>query len=165
MVSIIEHHDPIEEKQIEEIETVYRIILPQDYCNFIKLYSGGKPKPRSFKYQQKENGKVLSIGVYRFMSFQSQETESYQQLLSFIMESLPAKLIPIASTRTARDWVCISCKEENYGKVYLWDANWAVEEGQEPDYSNVYFVANSFTEFLDILYEYKPNDAKPTSSY
>ena len=49
----------------------------------------------------------------------------------------------------------ISSKGEDKGKVYFWDS---VEEedvdeeaGEEPGYSNVYLLANSFQEFINSL--------------
>jgi hypothetical protein len=47
--------------------------------------------------------------------------------------------------------ICISIQGDDYGKVYFWDHNWEVTEG-EPDYSNVHPLADSFTEFLGKLY-------------
>jgi hypothetical protein len=40
------------------------------------------------------------------------------------------------------------------GKVFYWDSNkFNKNETDSPDYNNISFVANSFSEFIDLLYE------------
>jgi hypothetical protein len=49
--------------------------------------------------------------------------------------------------------ICLSVKGEDFGKVYFWNRDWEVVEGI-PDYSNVTLVADSFSQFLDELYDF-----------
>ena len=37
--------------------------------------------------------------------------------------------------------ICLSAAGEDSGKVYFWDHEDEVDEGEEPDYENVYLIA------------------------
>jgi hypothetical protein len=65
---------------------------------------------------------------------------------------MPDELIPIANA-SCGDKICMSVIGDNYGKVYFWDHEQEAYEGEEPDYSNVHLIANSFTDFINSLYE------------
>ena len=49
----------------------------------------------------------------------------------------------------------IGIKEYNLGKIFFWDRDYEadIDDGETPNYDNIAFVANSFTEFLLALRE------------
>lgn len=66
---------------------------------------------------------------------------------------LPKELLAIAYA-SGNDQICICIDGPNYGKIYFWDIYNQAPENQEPWWENVYLIANSFTEFINGLYEY-----------
>jgi hypothetical protein len=77
-------------------------------------------------------------------------------IITFKIEEkrLPSHIIPIAHDPFGNA-ICLSCGEKDYGYVYFWDHENEVDYTQstDDDYNNLYFIAKSFTEFLDGLYE------------
>jgi hypothetical protein len=63
---------------------------------------------------------------------------------------VPAGFLPLA-VDPGGNLICLVISGTNTGKVYFWDHEEEVEEGQQPGYSNVYLIANSFNEFLNSL--------------
>ena len=55
----------------------------------------------------------------------------------------------------------IGIKEYNLGKIFFWESSYQanIGEGEIPNYDNIAFVANSFTEFLLALRE-EPDDGE-----
>jgi SMI1-KNR4 cell-wall len=58
-------------------------------------------------------------------------------------------LIPIAED-DGGNLICISCSDNDKGKIYFWNHE---EENEDDLTANLYFVSNSFNEFIDSLVE------------
>ena len=63
---------------------------------------------------------------------------------------IPVEMIPVA-TDPGGNIITLGITSNLRGKVYLWDHEEEVDEGEVPDYRNIYFVADSFQEFLNSL--------------
>ena len=128
-------------------EREFLVVLPKDYRAFLLKYNGGRPKPDGFPVKDhREN--ILPMHFFfgirrRYKS--SCLDWSYQESRGRI----PSELLPIASSHMD-DLVCLDLSEERYGQVLFWDLE---EEKDFPTWDNVYWVADSFSEFLEVLCE------------
>jgi hypothetical protein len=67
-------------------------------------------------------------------------------------DRVPNTLLPVARD-PGGNLLCLQLSEQDYGKVYFWDHEDEVAEGETPGFDNVYFVAASFDELLNNLSE------------
>jgi hypothetical protein len=72
--------------------------------------------------------------------------------LRVLRNRIPKNLLPIGAEGTG-GVVCISLYGDDTGKVYFWDAGHEedINEGDEPDYYNVWWIADNFNDFLNSL--------------
>src|SRR5699024_12370459 len=75
-------------------------------------------------------------------------------------DRLPEGFIPIGDDSNGNQ-ICLGIKEPHYDHIYIWDHE---DEQDEPDMSNMYFVANDIWEFLDSLYDDADTDNKGLNS-
>ena len=140
---------PISEAQLIAFEKELGIKLPADYRAFLLKHNGGMPEPNALDV--KIDDFVVQDGVTCFSAITEDRVFSFSYFLDVYEGRIPKNLFPIADGLSV-DLICLSVSGDDYGKVYFWDHNWEVTDG-EPDYSNVHWIADSFTEFLDKLYE------------
>jgi hypothetical protein len=67
---------------------------------------------------------------------------------------MPPNIIPIGSDPGGNQ-ICISVSGPDQGHVYFWDHEKEADpdDNEEPGYDNLYFVAHSFSDFLNGLFE------------
>ncbi len=137
--------------EIEEIEQMLGLKLPNQYREHLLKYNGGQCEPNIFIFN--ENGKLSDSCIDWFLAIYEGE---YDNLNRYIIEykienkRLPEMVLPIAHD-PGGNLICISCSGEDYGKVYFWDHE--REMDASIGFSNLFFVANSFNEFIDNLKE------------
>lgn len=147
-IKISNSNKAITQSDIENLESKYGFIFPDEYKNFLLKYNGGEP---SHEYYITRNEKIYSI-ISRFFPIDINDEFSLQSEIEEItMErELPSDLIPIAITPNESDRVVLCISGKNYGKVFHW--SWGAQEDNcEPSYEFVEIVADSFNEFLDML--------------
>ncbi len=146
----------ISKEEILEYQNNNNIILPKDYESFILKNNGGRLiKVNTFPMAESIIEKYAFEGIDCFLSFN--EKTYYKSIDSYLktyISRLPNDLFPIGYGPCG-DLICLCIHGKNYGKVYFWDHEREAEEGREPTYDNVYLVANSFTDFINSLYEFK----------
>jgi hypothetical protein len=143
-------------QDIQEIEKEIGCKLPDDYADFLIHYGGSfiysamYPFPSPFF-----NG--VQGGVERFYSIPMVGREFrvssglHALMLSDREEELvPANLLPI-SDGLGQNQICISLYGADQGHVYwlFGEEGEMIEDGEERGYSNLYFIANSFDEFIN----------------
>ncbi|PEP60482.1 SMI1/KNR4 family protein [Bacillus pseudomycoides] len=137
-------------------EEDWRVELPLDYKNFIKLYNGGLPEKNSFIR------KNHSYAVIRFLCIL--ETPEHIENGMFDIDAtwsqlderltddgdlLGVALLPIA-VLFADDVLCLDFRESrNSPTVCVWDRDHENSAELEPV---VYYVTNTFQQFLDMLH-------------
>ncbi len=149
-VEIEDSYEPISESKLTGFESELGIKLPSDYRNFLLKHNGGRPHPNVFDVLVE--GSILRTGVNRFLGFSDSESETFSNYFEVYADRIPKNLFPIA-TGLSVDLICLSIRGEDYGKVYYWDHNWEVTDG-EPDYRNIHLIADNFADFLNKLYPY-----------
>jgi hypothetical protein len=134
---------------IVAFEKLIRGSLPNDYKAFLKAENGGEPEPQ----------------LFRSISANQEITESALRYLSALCKGLGGEAnlksdLECYEDRILPGFVSIGCddfgnqivlgvSDDNRGKVYFWDHE---EEGDEPTFANMSFVANSFSEFIKSLF-------------
>lgn len=136
---------PISEEELAAFEQAYQIHLPAEYRDFLLRYNGGMPKRRIFDIDM--DGFPNSIPIQLFSGVSQTHPLGLQATMATFVGRMPANLIPIANDSFGNP-ICLSVSGEDTGYVYFWDRDM---EQEEPDYSNVYFIAKSFNAFLDLL--------------
>ena len=147
-IKISNSSKPITKKDIEDLESKYGFIFPNDYKNFLINNNGGEP---SHMFYTTRNGKIHSI-LKRFFPIDIKDDFSLQSEIEGItLEGyLPKELIPIGIMPDDTSRLLMGISGENYGKIFDW--SWGAEEdGCEPSYEFIEIIADSFTEFLNML--------------
>ncbi|MBX9098084.1 SMI1/KNR4 family protein [Streptococcus gordonii] len=139
---------------LQEREVAWKVQLPNDYKNFIKRKNGFCPYKNLFSLTNRsflierflcvlEDSKYNPLGIYDIDVVMSQLDERlfvHEDILGF-------ELVPIASL-FGGDFVCLNYIENPENPSMC---TWYHEESYDLEPA-IEFVANSFTEFLAILY-------------
>lgn len=139
------------ESAIVALEQRLATHLPVSYRQFLFDINGGRPEPNAFKIQDNPND---THGLLeRFFSLDDADADyDISDNIDVFQNRIPGNLLPIAFD-PGGNLLCIAVSGENVGKIYFWDHNDECEIGAVPDYHNIYFVANDFSELLDNLTE------------
>lgn len=139
-------------EDIQKIEKDFQIILPLDYKHFLLEKNGGLPKKNTFNLNNYEEKCEIffsiddGITTYKHLTLEEQWTDLVK--LSY----LPDDLYPMGRDGGG-NYICISLKGENYGKIYFYDHE---VDNENDDGSlnreNLYLIANNFIEFLEKLH-------------
>ncbi len=135
---------------IEKWESDNNIQLPDDYRRFMIKFNGGRVYPCTFKYAVPVERYIFSKPetfcdpIFRWSSVEKNwNGEVYG-------EGCPPGMLTVA-----RDpggiIVLLSVRKEDYGKIYVWPHS-SYKWGDE-DNRDMWLQANSFSEFLDSLYD------------
>lgn len=65
---------------------------------------------------------------------------------------MPDNIFPIAYD-SGGNKICISVSGKDFGFIYFWDHEEEVDEGEIPNYNNLYLLAKNLNEFLESLTE------------
>ncbi|MBN3575899.1 SMI1/KNR4 family protein [Vibrio neptunius] len=137
----------ISESELKEIALHTELEFPTSYQEFLLKFNGGSPSPDAFpikEYSEEVGGVQVFFGIDR-------EIESSCLIWNYneYKSRLPDSYIPIACSDT-NDLICLVLSEAQYGKVVFWDAQ---DERSRNDLGNIYQVADSFEQLLEILFE------------
>lgn len=151
MVLLYDKPEPVSELQISELEEMLKYQLPKDYRTFLKTHNGGRPKPVSFKYHDPMHGETLG-SINKFFGIMD-EDNWFSILGNFkdFRNEAQLGLLPIAD-EGGGNYIFMALDDENKGKIYYLNHNIDPSEG------NLFFVANTFNELLDILFDYTEDE-------
>jgi hypothetical protein len=156
------------EADVAAFEQENKVLLPADYRECLLKHNGGKPSPRWFDYS--DGTELTGSAVQEFYAIYTKpETEtglSYNLNLArncctykrMGAPRMPNELIPIGADG-GDNQICLCVSGEHTGCIYYWDHELECTGGTYEDgtpvtmWENCFFVANSFTEFLDSLHE------------
>jgi cell wall assembly regulator SMI1 len=144
------------ESDIERFETKNRIQLPESYRRFLLRHNGGVPKQDAFllsSHREKE------MDVHFFLGIDNEDEHlQLQWHHDFNLENrtdpIFADLFEIAYDSFG-DPICLDLSAGRYGAVIFIDVVPIWKDCTEKD---IYVVANSFPEFLEMLYEAEDED-------
>lgn len=139
----------------EDIQTVLSVIpysLPKIFINLMRECDGGGPVISGFDFEDVHFGKSINdMGI--FLSFDPTRVESLYNKFTKPPEFFPDAIVAFSVTGNG-DFVCFDYrtdpKTDNPPVVY-----WCHEA---PEAQSVSFVAKSFDNFMDMLYEDEDED-------
>lgn len=137
---------PVEEKVIHEVEEILKIKFPPDFVECAMKYHGGHPTKSHFSYNDPDLG-LVGDGLGVLLSFDPDD--KYNKLLDHNLtppEFFPEELI-IFGEDGGGNCICFDYRnDKEFPSVVFW-----VHDAFEGE--NIFFLANSFSEFLDLLEE------------
>lgn len=133
---------------IQQLEELIGIVLPDGYKRFLLRYNGGRPIPNAFPIEGLENNPFGTIQVF-YRIDGSIESSNLDWNYDTLNGRLPPNLLAIACDE-GDDQICISLFGDDAGSILFWDCH---KETEVPGYHNVYRIAGSFSEFIDGLRE------------
>ena len=161
---------PLPTKEVlKQREKEWGVRLPEDYKQFMMEHGGCEVEPDTFRC--KENGQAYGINFIarirddehdkydgEIFGVNALMDENEEYLIEDEDETYPPALLPIARL-FGEHLVCMDFRDDGKFKgIYVWDS--VDSEKYDPV---VYKVADTFTEFLGMLYEYDPNTAAEES--
>jgi cell wall assembly regulator SMI1 len=138
----------ITNRELDDLETTLKVKLPADYRVFLLSFNGGLPEPNLIPLMN-DPADTHAMLECLFCIAEGDNLDITERN-SWMEGRMPAGFIAIGEDPGGNQ-ICLDLTPENYGKVYFWDHEEEVEEGEIPDFRNVYFVANSFQEMMDNL--------------
>lgn len=146
---------PINEQDIIELENYLECTFPDDYKSFLLKYNGGEPD-KTLIYFGNEGG-IIDV----FLGINKEYCYSIKRKNNMFIGRVPSNTIAIASDPGGNLFL-ISIRGDDYGQIYFWDHEFEVDwnSGQEADYSNLTFVAKSFTDLINNLRDISELDSK-----
>jgi hypothetical protein len=148
-VTIRDSFPQVDEARIRAFERALGISLPHDYRQFLLRSNGGRPDPAEFAI----TGEPLNPSgtIHYFFGIHDGPNYNLGRKYAVYRERIPADLFPIAGD-PGGNIICLAIRGDNVGSVYFWDHDYEALEGEVPDYSNVYFIADSFGSMLNNLW-------------
>jgi cell wall assembly regulator SMI1 len=156
-MTILEPNEPAGLKAIVDLEQELGVTLPDDYRNFLMQHNGGYPEPDGFRYYSRYPGNYFGDSVNveramvdRFLALYDGEYNNLQNYREMYQGRVPSEMLPIAND-PGGNLICLAIRGNNLGKVLYWKHEEEADEGEVANYSNIYFVADSFVQFVDSL--------------
>ena len=143
----VKNPESVEISKIENFEKDNHIVLDTIYKCFLNKENGGEPLKNIFIYNFKKN---LFSDIDCFFGIDKDKNFDLKFQNNFYKNRIPKNMIAIAED-CVTNLILLSVKGDDYGKVYYWDHEMEANNGEEADYSNLTFLANSFGEFIDNL--------------
>jgi hypothetical protein len=139
---------PLGEATIAAWEGSVGIVLPPAYKSFLLKHNGGRPIPRAFPMSDFPNNPYGTVQVF-FRIGGMMEVSSIDWNVKTFAGRIPQELLPIACDGSG-DLLLLALEGEHMGAVLFWDY---YDQPVEPDYSNIYWVADSFDAFVESFCE------------
>lgn len=149
----------VSEATIKEIGLQLGFQLPQDYIDCVKINGGASVLPEEF------NVGIVERCFGSLFSFDEESSEYIVKKYQIYEPSLPKKVFPIAND-PAGNLICLDYNNPGSPIVVFWEHENAwekemlikeegltEEQAEERARENVFYVAASFTEFIDKLHD------------
>lgn len=144
MVEMYKTFEKITLDDIKKFEAENNVKLTELYTKFLLENNGGYPKGAHFVIPDGQGED--SVNVFFGIGDIYENLGEYMYILD---GRLPEDFIPIGSD-PAGNAICLGIKGEHYEQIYFWDHE---QEADEPDMSNMYYLAPDIFQFVDGFYE------------
>lgn len=140
------HPGTLSDQILKVLERYWELKLPDPYRDFLLLNNGGEPEACHFKFKDGTGASDVRF----FLGIYPDKDNDLLNHLKIYKKRLPLNVFPIAYD-SGGNLILISVKGPDRGKVYFWDHEMEVGEGEMPDYSNLTLIADTFSEFIENL--------------
>ncbi|WP_282609455.1 SMI1/KNR4 family protein [Pelagibius sp. Alg239-R121] len=155
-VEIVKRGPVLTEEKLANFENNNQLKLPEDYKSFMLQYNGGKPVPCDFPligHREESSDVVVFYGVdYELKALELQK--NFDSIIGYFADPAFDKFFPIAND-SFNDLICLDLSDEHYGAVVFIDR---VPMWKDYTAKEIYVIADSFSAFLDMLYEVEYDD-------
>lgn len=138
----------IDDNVLNAIEEFWGYKLPQSYRLFLLENNGGKPFKKIFNFKNKDDGSCID----EFFGIIKNFNNNLLLKQKYLSNRVPENTIPIGRDAYG-NFILLSIKGTDRGKVYFWDHESEASEGEKPDYSNLTLIADNFDEFINSLHD------------
>lgn len=154
-IKILNTKESLNRKSIEKVEKTIACKLPDEYKYFLSIHNGGHPEPCYFRIawsgqEWEENWQTDKI--HYFLAVHEGDISNFIEYFKDYKDRIPTDTVPIAYD-PGGNLILLGISGENTGKVFFWLQYFESDEDETPDYNNVGFIANSFNEFINTLFD------------
>jgi hypothetical protein len=156
------YYGGITEEHVIHFEQRIGARLPEEYRQFLIRYNGGWFEKRHvlFFNHFAEKNQFADLNVLHGISSENNKLMGTGMVLVSRSNRQPPQVIVIGNN-SGTGLFCLAVRGENYGKIYFWDDQIIygyIEEEEdaseaERDMNNVFWLADSFHEFIAKLEE------------
>jgi SMI1-KNR4 cell-wall len=144
-VKLEERREPATEQAVEEAERLLEVRIPDEYRRFLLEESnGGTPEPCIFWRDEWPRP-----GVDGFLGVGLDGDADLVHVYEQYRDRMPSWCLPFADS--GGDWLCLSLREEDRGKVLFWFHEEEADEGEPATDRNLYVIEAGFDAFLNGL--------------
>ena len=133
-------------EEISKLETELNTPIPQDYKNFLLNHNGGTPEIRYAEFYVEDLDESIYLQVLYGIGIKDLDISEWSNMW-------PSDLLPhsiIIGHIMGNGFILLVNDGENNG-IYYYDHAYTFP--QSSDEENTYFIASTFTEFIDSLKE------------
>jgi len=151
MVMMLNAHKSLSPKDMEDFETKNNIELTANYKKFLLKWNGGSPDVGVFIISEEEGLSTMNDFYSIGGTYNDIEVN-----LDIHNLRLPEGFIPIGDD-PGGNAILLGIAGLHYDHIYFWDHE-NEPDLDEPDMSNMYFLADNIWEFFNNLYEDDSDD-------
>src|SRR5690625_1520542 len=151
MVKMLDTYHKLSQKDIENFEIKGNIELTNNNKEFLLKWNGRTTDLGVFVIPEWE----VTTVMHYFYSIGDTDND-FEVYLDIYDLRLPAGFIPVGNDG-AGNAILLGILEPYYDQIYFWDHE-NEPDLDEPDMSNMYFLADNIWSFLDNLYEDESDD-------
>ena len=144
-VELYKRGPKITNAEIDAFESRLQGAIPVDYRKFLLAYNGGRPEHHVIR-----NAETGDLGVKQFFGIWKKEYYDIDAENRSMAGRWPNRLLAFAIDGFG-NFFCLSLESPDCGTVYFWDHEQESEENEEPTELNLYHLADSFTEFWELI--------------
>lgn len=149
MMDMERDNGTVDAKIIEAIEQFWEFQLPKDYKKFLMEHNGGVPKRDCFSFKDSSDGSCIDD----FFGIIKDFNNNLLLYKEYAGKRVPENTLPIGDD-VYGNLILLSVKGPDRNKIYFWDHERESADNEKPDYSNLTLVADTFSDFIDSLYEF-----------
>ena len=151
MVKMLNSYHKLSQKDMDDFATRSNIEQTDHYKRFLLKWNGGTPNVGVFIISEEEGPTVM----HYFYSIGDTDNDIEVNVAIYNLR-LPEGFIPIGDDGVGNA-ILLGVLEPHYDQIYFWDHE-NEPDLEEPDMSNMYFLADNIWKFLDNLYEDESDD-------
>jgi hypothetical protein len=133
--------------EIKYFEQKIGVTLPQDYREFLLTQNGGIPTKSHVRVPNNRESVVQSI----YSLTNPSKIYTIYHLIEVYRDRIPKDMLPIGDDPAGNLFLLGLNSGNSYGKVYFWDHEQEADNKEQPYYKNIYFVSNTFADFINDL--------------
>ena len=134
-------------QELHQLQRTLGFVLLPSYAAFLQRFNGAIPETNIFEIPG------LTASISSFLGRSPQPLDDLEATYQTYFDRLPEQTMPVALAAGGN----LIVLNMNTGKVYFWDHENEAAPGEQPSYSNMHLLAETFDDFMESLMPYNPN--------